>query len=340
MIAASQRTSLSSPLQGSAMSSTDRSASRPSRPRPTVARRVAAALGLAAAALLGGCAASPQNFESPQAAVDSLVVALRADNQADLTRILGSESRELLSSGDEVADANGRADFLRLYDEKHRLVPADNDYVTLDVGQTDWTMPIPVVKGDKGWYFDTAAGLDELLSRRIGRNELHTIQVCHAINDAQREYASADVTGDGWCEYAAKFRSDPGTKNGLYWPAAPGQPESPLGELVASATTEGYKGGDGGPHAFHGYYYRILTSQGPAAPGGAMDYIAQGHMIGGFAVVAWPADYGNSGLKTFMVSHHGTVYERDLGDDTDRMARAITAFNPEAGWEACKPSNP
>lgn len=313
------------------------SAIRCGRAGRTVSRALTLGVGLVLAGLLGGCASEPKPFATPDAAVDSLVTAMRAGNEGELARILGPESRELLSSGDEVADANGRAEFLRLYDAKHRLVPDGDEVMTLEVGADEWPLPVPVVRGDDGWVFDTSAGLDEMLSRRIGRNELYAIQVCAAIVDAQREYASADYSGDGWREYARRFYSEPGKRDGLYWPAAPGEPESPLGELVASATSEGYGGtaqADHGPRPFHGYLYRILTAQGPAAPGGAMDFIAQGRMIGGFGVVAWPADYANSGLKTFIVSHHGTVYEKDLGDDTDRLARAMAKFNPDSGWMA------
>jgi hypothetical protein len=305
----------------------------------------------AAGALIVGCssdhsqrASSPTaTYATAEAAVDALVAALRTDNQDELRRVLGPQSGDLLSSGDAVADANGRAEFLRLYDEKHRLEMQGDDSATLDVGATDWPLPIPIVKDDKGWSFDTPAGLDELLSRRIGRNELSAIQVCLAIVDAEREYAAADVNGDGWREYAQKFNSDPGKKNGLYWPSAPGEPESPMGDLVAHATAEGYSAEGRSaeqPRPYHGYYYRILTSQGPDAPGGTINYIEQGHMIGGFGVVAWPADYANSGLKTFITSHQGRVYEKDLGDDTDRVARAITAFNPAEGWTECGATQP
>jgi hypothetical protein len=289
---------------------------------------------------LAGCSTPPATFETPQAAVDSLVAALRANDQEQLKRVLGSDSDEVLYSGDEVADANGRADFLRQYDQKHELMsdagatPPNNDVMTLEVGANDWPLPIPLVNDGSGWYFDTAAGLDELLSRRIGRNELSTIQVCLAVVDAQREYASQDFAGDGLLQYARRVNSDPDKKNGLFWPVGPGEPESPLGELIARAAAEGYTAERFvSPQPYHGYYYRILTEQGPAAPGGAMTYLAGEHMIGGFGVVAWPADYGNSGLKTFIVSHHGVVYERDLGDNTDRIARAMRAFNPEVGWE-------
>lgn len=292
-----------------------------------------AALGLMAC--LAGCSSPPQQFATPQAAVDSLVLALREDNEADIKRILGADADQVMYSGDPIADDLGRTDFLRQFDQKHELKPDGDDAMSLEVGPTDWPMPIPVVQGKKGWYFDTAAGLDELLSRRIGRNELSTIQVCLAIADAEREYASHDFAGDGFLQYARQVNSDPGKKNGLYWPVADGEPPSPLGELVALATAEGYSTThpSGRPQPYHGYYYRILTEQGPAAPDGQLNFLAQGHMIGGFGVVAWPAEYGNSGLKTFIVSHHGVVYERDLGDDTDRIVSRMRAFNPEPGWE-------
>jgi hypothetical protein len=299
-------------------------------------RRGAAGAMAALAGALSACSSPPKYFESPQAAVDSFVAALRAGDMEEQRRILGPGGEEALDSGDAVADANARAEFVRLYDEKHRLVEA-SDVVNVEVGETAWPLPIPVVRGDRGWYFDTEAGLDELLSRRIGRNELDAIEVCLAMTDAQREYAAADYSGDGWREYAQKFASDPGRRNGLFWHPGPGIPESPLGELAAAAAEEGYsaKEKSEGPRPYHGYFYRILTSQGSNAPGGAIDFVAQGHMIGGFGIVAWPADYGNSGLKSFMVSHHGVVYEKDLGDDTDRIARSMTSFDPGAGWVTC-----
>jgi hypothetical protein len=197
-------------------------------------------------------------------------------------------------------------------------------------------MPIPLVKDDTSnkWKFDTDAGKDELISRRIGRNELDVIQVCKAICDAQREYAQRDPNNDGIPEYATKFISDPGTKNGLYWETAEGERPSPLGAFAADAAEEGYstRPSDGQPRPYHGYYYRILTAQGPNAPGGAMDYYVNGKLIGGFAVVAWPADYASSGLTTFITNYTGEVYQQDLGDDTDKIARAMTTYDPGPGW--------
>jgi hypothetical protein len=317
---------------------------------PSVAVSRARWIGLGAVLVAGaaalthftGCSSGPSRYQTPDAALDSLIAALRADNNDELKRVLGPGADDVLSSGDPVADANGRKEFLRLYDEKHHLETRDSETMILDVGATDWPLPIPLVKSDDGWSFDTAAGVDEMLSRRIGRNELSAIQVCLAIVDAEREYASADTNGDGWCEYAVKFKSDEGKKDGLYWPTGPGEPPSPMGDLVASATEEGYStaGRDAAhPQPYHGYYYRILTSQGPDAPGGEINYVEQRHMIGGFAVVAWPAEYANSGLKTFITSHHGVVYQKDLGDDTDRLARQMKVFNPDSSWEVC-PTEP
>jgi hypothetical protein len=305
---------------------------------------VAKVVAVAALVALGACASETvkepertrgKTYDTPQAAVEALVSALRAGDAEQLKAVLGPGSEEVLSSGDEVADAAGRAEFLRLYDEKHALEQQDEATAMLDVGATEWPLPIPIVKGEKGWSFDTEAGKDEMLSRRIGRNELAAIQVCLAIADAQREYVAGNFAGGDVPEYAQKLRSSPGKRDGLYWPTEAGQPESPMGDLVAAATEEGYalKGGEEGPRPYHGYYYRLLTAQGPAAPGGEMEYLAQGKLIGGFAVVAWPAEYGNSGLKTFMVSHQGVVYEKDMGEGTDALARTMTVFNPDGTWQ-------
>lgn len=288
-----------------------------------------------------GCASQEleqETFASPDGATDALVRALREQSTDQLKQILGSEADEILASGDEVADQNAAERFIKAYEEKHQLVRDGDDYVTLVVGNADWPMPIPLVREDDNrWRFDSEAGKDEIINRRIGRNELDVIQVCQAIVDAQREYASAPggvamIRG----EFAQKFVSDEGKKNGLYWPTAEGEAASPLGPLVAEAVEEGYtasRGAANQPRPFHGYCYRMLKSQGPNAAGGQRDYIVDGKMTGGFAVIAYPAEYGNSGIMTFMVNQQGVVYQKDLGDDTEISARAMQSFDPGAGWE-------
>jgi hypothetical protein len=210
--------------------------------------------------------------------------------------------------------------------------------VTLLAGDDEWPLPIPIVQDGSGkrWVFDTASGKDEVITRRIGRNELTVIEVCKAIGDAQREYAQREVRGDGLPEYARKFISDPGTKNGLYWPTAEGEKPSPLGEAVAEAQVAGYSTSaspTGEPRPYHGYLYRILTAQGKDAPGGAEDYVINGRLIGGFAVIAWPVDYGSSGIMTFITNYAGEVYQKDLGEETDKLAQGLTEFNPDPTWK-------
>jgi hypothetical protein len=280
-----------------------------------------------------------RTFASPEEAMTAAVAALRAHDSAQLKDIFGPDAEDILSSGDPVADQNAQAQFLARYDQKHRLEPdpKDDGTVTLAVGDDDWPMPIPIVRDDttKRWSFDTEAGKDELINRRIGHNELSVIQVLKAICDAQTEYAARDPQGEGIPVYARHFISQEGKKDGLFWPTDEKETPSPLGPFAADASAEGYKVGsrqDDEPHPYHGYYYRILTAQGPAAPGGARDYAINGKLIGGFAVVAWPADYGNSGITTFIMSYDGVVYQRDLGDATDKLARAMTAFDPAPGW--------
>jgi hypothetical protein len=300
-------------------------------------------LCVAALCLAQGCATPPQQFNSADDAANALITAVRADDKPTVLKILGSDAKEILSSGDSVADENARENFLQAWDEKHSLVTESDGYVTIVMGAKDWPMPIPICQDEKTskWFFDTEAGKDEVINRRIGRNELDAIQTCLAIVDAQKEYAMYDPDGDGVPEYAEKFISDPGKRNGLYWPTTEGEPPSPLGELVADATQEGYKRNEAGkPTPYHGYYYRILKSQGSHAPGGAYEYVVSGQMVGGFAVVASPADYGNSGLKTFIISHEGTLYERDLGDDTEKVAKAMTSFDPGDGWNKVVPPAP
>jgi hypothetical protein len=288
-----------------------------------------------------GCSSTPAvkqaTFPTAEGACQALVVALRSHEETRLLQILGPEGEELVSSGDEVADQNSVTKFLKVYDEQHSLATQSDGSVILQIGKDDWPFPIPIVQDGSGWRFDTEAGKDEILSRRIGRNETAVIEVCLAIVDAQREYAQRDPDGDGVCAYAQKFLSDPGKKNGLYWETAEGGEESPLGPLVATATEEGYTVGVSAP--YHGYRYRMLKSQGEHAQGGAYDYMVGSEMMGGFAVVAYPAEYANSGVMTFIVNHEGVVYQRDLGLDTEKIAKDMTTFDPGPGWERCHPSD-
>ncbi len=289
------------------------------------------------AVLAAACASKkPPGFETPDEAGRQLAQALRTEDLAQAEVILGEGSHDLLYSGDEVADRNGRAEFVRLYDEKHRLEQVSETNVVLCVGEIDWPLPIPILRSGDIWVFDTAAGREEILDRRIGRNELNTIQVCLAYCDAQHEYALTDRDGDGVLEYAQRFLSSPSKQDGLYWPVKEGEPLSPIGELAAQAVKEGYRGpkeGEG-PRPYHGYYYRILKSQGPKAPGGVGNYMVREDMIGGFALVAYPAEYGNSGVMSFIVNYEGTVYQQDLGEDTAKSAEAMKSFDPDPSWKA------
>jgi len=301
---------------------------------------------LAALILVMSCAtaraAAPttgqKHFETPDEAVQALIDALRKDDKKQLGEVLGPGSGPLLFSGDKVADTRGREAFVREYDERHRL-EAGGGKIVLYVGSDDYPFPIPVVPDGPSWRFDTEAGKEEILDRRVGRNERSAIQVCLAYVDAQREYyAQARKQGEV-LEYAQRLASTPGKRDGLYWDAKAGEPESPLGPFVAKARTEGYrKGTQQGPTPYHGYYYRILTGQGPDAPGGTTDYVANGHMIGGFGLVAFPAQYGASGVMTFIVNHDGIVYQKDLGPNTATLARQMKLFNPDSSWRKVTPN--
>ncbi len=274
-----------------------------------------------------------QRFPSPEAAVTALVEAVKTADRTAMLAILGPDARQLVSSGDEVADRNSRDRFVRSYEEAHRLVRAGDAQVTLLVGASDWPSPIPLVQDGAGWRFDTARGKEEILNRRIGRNELSAMQVCLAYVDAQREYYARDPDQDRLLEYARHFASSPGQRDGLYWETPPGEAPSPLGPLVAKAQGEGYKEVGGRAEPYWGYYYRILTVQGPHAPDGAYDYVVRGHMIGGFALVAYPAEYRSSGVITFIVNHAGVVYQKDLGPHTADIARAMRRFDPDSTWK-------
>ena len=289
---------------------------------------------LAAAAMLAlgiaSLAQAQQRFDTPDAAVEALVAAARSGDRKTLVSILGPGSQELVSSGDSVADDNIKQEFLAAYDAQHRIVAETGKPSVLVMGQNDWPFPIPLAQRDGQWSFDTAAGREEILARRIGRNELGAIKAALAFFDAQNEYADMFKDKTGQAVYAQKIVSSPGKKDGLYWPTSGSEPDSPLGEAVAAATRQGYRVGAGEP--YHGYYYKILTSQGPNAPGGAVDYVVRGNMIGGFGLVAYPAEYGNSGIMTFIINNDGDVYEKDLGPRTDRTASRMSEFNPDHTW--------
>ena len=274
---------------------------------------------LAAAALLAGISSAnaQQVFKTPEEAATALAAAVKSGAPRDILKVLGRDGVEIVFSGDEVADREARERF---------------------VGADDFPLPIPLIRQETNWKFDTAAGRLEVLYRRIGRNELDAIQTCLAYVDAQNEYAEKDRTGAGPGVYARRIVSSSGKKDGLYWPASDGD-ASPLGELVAQASEEGYKAG-AGRTPYHGYYYRILTRQGPNAPGGVLNYVVKGKMIGGFALLAYPADYGNSGVVTFLVNHSGTVYQKDLGDYTMSLAERMTWFDPDQTWKKVDASRP
>jgi len=275
-------------------------------------------------------ATAQQSFKTPQEAVETFVTAVRAGDRKAVNAILGPGAEQIISSGDAVQDENTRKVFLASYDAKHSVDTSGDKQATLLIGPDGYPFAIPIVNKDGSWMFDTVAGRVEVLARRIGRNELAAIQVCLAYYDAQYEYAETMPKVDDMAVYAQRVVSRPGKKDGLYWPAGEGAEPSPLGESVAYASRRGYRVGSG--EAFHGYYYRILTRQGPKAPGGAHDFIVDGKMIGGFALIAWPAEYGNSGITTFLISHDGIVYEKDLGKDTRKIASNTTAFNPDDTW--------
>ncbi|NMJ41059.1 DUF2950 domain-containing protein [Roseomonas sp. JC162] len=275
----------------------------------------------------------PQAFRSPEDGFAAFVAALRARSDAQGVRVLGSAGARYIRSGDPVADRTARERFLAAYDRKNEIVRPSADRAVLQVGDDGWPLPIPMIQRGGTWRFDAVAGGQEIANRRIGRNELDTIETLRAVVDAQRDFASTVGRQGAFQAYARRFFSSPGQRDGLYWPTQPGEADSPLGPFMAAASAGGYARTPGDrPQPYHGYFFRILEAQGPNAPGGAADFVVNGRMIGGFAVVAWPAVYGNSGIKTFMVSHTGVVYEQDLGPDTAREAREITAFDPGPGW--------
>jgi hypothetical protein len=274
--------------------------------------------------------AAQQHFKSADAAASALLASLKSGDSASILAVLGSDAKPILESGDAVADREMMERFVESYEAAHSLHATNARRTDLVVGKDEWPFPIPIVKESAGWRFDTAAGQEEILDRRVGRNELFTIQTCLAIVDAQRDYYSRNPDRDSLNHYARRFNSSEGKKDGLYFPTAEGEDESPLGALVAQARDEGYTNK---PVPYHGYYYRMLEAQGPHARDGAYGYVAKNQMIGGFAVVAFPASYDNSGVMTFIVNHDGIVYQKDLGPDTDKQARALERFDPDKSWE-------
>lgn len=276
-----------------------------------------------------------QGFASADQAVNAFVSAVRAGNEKDMLAILGSEGKELISSGDEVADNNSREKFLAAYDRKNKLEQKSANLMVLHVDDDNWALPIPIVKKGKVWVFDTGKGKKEILKRRVGRNELHVIEVLDAYVDAQQEYATKDCRGAGKVEFAQRLFSSEGKRDGLYWETGEGEQPSPLGPLVAQAAKEGYAK-ESSLSPFHGYYFKILKGQGKHATGGAYNYVVKGKMLLGFALVAYPAEYGNSGVMTFMVNQEGTIYEKDLGKSSRRIAEAIKTFDPDKSWKPVK----
>lgn len=288
--------------------------------------------GIAAGFSVASTAASAQElFQTPAEAAAALAAAVRADKSTRLYSIFGMAGRDILSSGDETRDASNRQRFIAAYDARHSLVETGRT-ATLLVGEEAFPFPIPIVHSRGGWKFMVEAGRRELLARRIGRNELDAIQTSLAILDAQFEYAAKSHDGRRAGSYAQRIVSQPDRQDGLYWPTKPGEEPSPLGEFAARAAGEGYTASQA-RQPYHGYYFKILRKQGPAAAGGEADYVAGGNMIGGFAVLAYPATYARSGITSFIVNHTGAVYQKDLGPNTRLMASRMNSFNPDQGWE-------
>lgn len=301
------------------------------------------ACAVVATAIIFSVASSPsfaagsqqKTFATPDEAVKALVAAVREDNEKELMLILGPGSKELISSGDEVADRTGRKKFISSYDEKNALERKSPTAMVLHTGSDSWPMPIPIVKKGSAWVFDIGKGKKEILKRRIGRNELHVIEALDAYVDAQLEYAGKDCRGSGKVEFAQQLFSSEGKRDGLYWEAKEGEPTSPLGPLVAQAAKEGYAR-EANLSPFHGYYFKILKGQGKHAAGGAYNYVVKDKMLLGFALVAYPAEYGNSGVMTFIVNQAGKVYEKNLGKNTRHIAEAMELFDPDKTWKPIK----
>lgn len=288
---------------------------------------------LAVAALMLGLAAMPaaaanETFESPEAAMNAFGNAIVNGDEAALKTMLGEQFRTLIPP----VGADDRVRYLKAWSESHAILSENDKLARIAVGTDGWTLPIPIVKSASGWQFDTRAGVEEMRIRRIGRNELAVMQTMLAIYDAQREYASQDRDNDGLRKYASKLNSSPGKHDGLYWPTQPNEKPSPIGPALAAAAARG-SSADG----YHGYRFKVLTSQGAHAPGGAFNYLVRGKLLGGFAVMAWPARYEDTGVMSFIINHDGQIYERDLGRDGAKTAAAAKSFDPGPGWRKVSP---
>jgi hypothetical protein len=278
--------------------------------------------------------AGEKTFSSSGDAVLALYNAAKANDTQTLASIFGSHADQIMHTGDAVADHAMQMNFLRRYEQMHRVVIEPDQTATLYIGAENWPFPIPIAKNASGeWFFDTEAGIKEVLYRRVGANENDAIEILYSLVDAQKEYASASRDGAPAGLYAARFLSDEGKHNGLYWKTSEGETPSPIGQLLADASAEGYSAKQGEVPPFHGYYYRMITKQGVAAPGGAKDYMVNGKLKGGFAFVAYPAQYRNSGVMTFIVNKSGIVYEKDLGEKTQELAPAIDKYDPDKTWD-------
>ena len=295
------------------------------------------AMALLASVLLASPSPAQQSYPSPEDAAAALAAAVKTGTTSAMLKVLGYAGRDIVESGDDVADAEARARFVSGYEAKHSIRTEGNTKAILVLGTDDFPFPVPLVNQNAGWKFDPVAGRREILYRRIGRNELDAIQTSLAFVDAQNEYAGKD-RGNGAGVYAQRIQSTPGRKDGLFW--RDDSDPSPLGELAAKASAEGYKTGGDQPAPYHGYYFRILRGQGADAPGGALDYVVKGKMIGGFGLIAYPAEYGNSGVMTFVVNHAGTVFEKDLGPRTESIARRVSVFDPDQTWKKADATSP
>jgi hypothetical protein len=295
---------------------------------------IAISVLLAMAGFSSAKPAGEKTFASSGDAVLALYSAAKSHDTQTLASIFGAHADEIMHTGDAVADQSMLTAFLNRYEEMHRVVIEPDQTATLYIGAENWPFPIPIVKNDSGqWFFDTESGVKEILYRRVGTNENDAIEILYSLVDAEKEYASISRDGAPAGIYAQRFMSDEDKHNGLYWKVSDNEPPSPVGQLLADATAEGYTAKQGQNTPFHGYYFHLLTKQGPAVSGGAKNYIVNGKLSGGFAFVAYPAEYRNSGVMTFIVNKNGIVYEKDLGEKTQELASAMDTYNPDKTWD-------